>query len=114
MCHQACNTTLGYAAYLDGRQGNFIKTRSAAPVYIYTPGYTTTTWHSKAIVSMFNDPVPVAVKFVFRAQSILNDLGPYIKSDGKTQPMNQEELLKRAAVLPSSAMFETDMRHKNL
>jgi len=76
----------------------FMKT--AGTSYIYIPGQTITTWHSRAIIAMFNDPLLGGVGSVFRAQSILDDLNFYVKSDGKEAPMDREKLLRRALNTP--------------
>jgi hypothetical protein len=73
----------------------------ASYVPIYIPGGRITTWHANAIVSMMNEPLPEDVA-VLRAQTVLDELDPYVKSDGKTSPIARDELFSRAAVLRRS------------
>lgn len=75
----------------------FIKASTAASPMVFVP---ITKWHSRARIAMFNNPVPASVPFVYRAQSILDDLDEYIKSHGNSQPkFDQSELLMRALVV---------------
>lgn len=53
--------------------------------FIYVPGGTITTWHSKAMVSMFGDDAPARMMLI-KAQSILDLLGAYVRSEGKISP----------------------------
>lgn len=62
--------------------------------FIYMPGgtYSITTWHTDAVVAMYKSPLPSNF-YVIRAQTVLDDLAPYIQSDGKTTPVSREALL---------------------
>lgn len=84
-------------AVFDGIRDGFIKT-AGAPVFIYMPGGTITTWSSRGIVTMFSDPVPANVHYALRAQSILDDLDAYVKSDGKEPARPEKEIVARALV----------------
>lgn len=75
-----------------------IKTRSGGVTYIpvYVPGHTITTWHSDAVVAMFKEPLPEGV-WLLRAQSVLDDLAPYIKSNGASTPPLRDDIFRHAA-----------------
>jgi len=75
---------------------------SGGYVPIYIPGGRITTWHTNAIVSMMNDPLPDDV-VALRAQTVLDEIGPYVKSDGKTQPVARDDLYTRAVVIKRSS-----------
>lgn len=93
-------SSLRPAAYRAGAdEAALLKTRSAgAPVFIYTPGATVTTYHSDAVVGFHRDPLPEGL-VVFKAQVMLDELGPYVKSDGQTPLVDRMELLKKAATM---------------
>lgn len=55
-----------------------------------------TTWHSKALVTMYKDAVP-AHTAVYRAQSVLDMVGEYVRTDGKTMPPARSEIFIRSA-----------------
>jgi hypothetical protein len=74
-------------------------TKSAgAPIYIYTPGTTTTVTRYRAggLISMFSSPFPSEEKLLLSASSILESLGPYVKSQGKETPPTREQILEKA------------------
>lgn len=82
----------------DERMPSMVKTATrSAPVYVYVPGGTTsiTTWSTDAVVAMYRDPLPVNV-FALRAQTVLDELGPYVKSNGTGKPPTREELVRHA------------------
>jgi hypothetical protein len=58
-----------------------------------------TTWHSNAVIGMFNWPAPPSVHVAYRAQSILDDLKPYIAANGETTPMSRDQIANRAAIV---------------
>lgn len=87
------------AAYQPGDGPRFVKTAGGVSyVPIYIPGGRVTTWHTDAVLVMFKDP-PADGTPVLRAQSVLNDLAPYVKSNGATVPMSRDEVLSHAAVI---------------
>lgn len=66
------------------------------PVY-YT--YTvTTTYSSKAIVKMYNAPIPKKAGLLFDASFLMDQLSDYIKTEGDVDPPNRKDLLIRSAV----------------
>ena len=71
-------------------------------VPIYIPGSRVTTWHTDAVVVMFKEP-PADGTPVLRAQSVIDDLDPYIKSNGATVPLSRDEVLSHAAVIQPRA-----------
>ena len=62
--------------------------------YIYVPGTTAsfTTWHTKGVVAMFNAPVEPDALLVMNAQSVLDDLGPYVQGHDP-HPLDREVLV---------------------
>lgn len=62
--------------------------------YIYVPGaaYNITTWHTKGVVAMFNAPVAPDTLLVMNAQSVLDDLGPYVQGKDP-HPLDREALV---------------------
>lgn len=81
----------------DERAGSLVKVKgSSAPIYIYTPGYSITTWSSNAKVQMFHEQMPVDQLWAFSAKSVLDQLKPYVSSNGESLPPSRKELLKLA------------------
>jgi len=78
-----------------GEEEGVARRRNAA--FIYIPGGTIRTWHSSAVVAMYKEPFPDSLRAALLAQSILDDLDPYVKSDGKQTPPSREDLFKKAA-----------------
>jgi len=78
--------------------------------YMYIPGSTVTTWHTKGVVAMFNAPVAPDVRLVMNAQSVLDDLAPYVEGKDK-HPIDRDLLVQHGlhwisdsgAVLPMMA-----------
>lgn len=60
------------------------------------PAYyvTVTSWHASGVVSMYN-AIPEKT-LVYRAQSVLDQLAAYVKTDGSATPPPRERLLKAA------------------
>jgi hypothetical protein len=75
--------------------------------FIYVPGggRTIVTWHSKAIVTMYGNDVPQKT-FVVRAQSVLDMLGEYIKTNGSSVPPDRTSIAYEAtyAVAPDNTV----------
>lgn len=75
--------------------------------FIYVPGGvgTIVSWHSKAMVSMYGHDVP-ARTFVLRAQSVLDALGEYIRTDGSSMPPDRTAIAHEAmyAVAPDNTI----------
>jgi len=79
-------------------------------VVTYVPGYTISTWHTKGVVAMFNEPVAPDTWLVMNAQSVLDDLGPYVRGETK-HPIDRDLLVSHGlrwvnesgAVLPLMA-----------
>ena len=55
-----------------------------------------TTWHSKALVTMYKDVVPAHMA-VYSAQSVLDMASEYIRTDGKAMPPARSEIFNRSA-----------------
>lgn len=64
--------------------------------YIYVPGQTITTWHSNAVVTMYNDDIPEQ-RAVYRAQTIIDSLAAYIQTNGKSVPPDQRTIFELSA-----------------
>lgn len=69
---------------------------------------TITTYSSRARVDMYKDPMPPSVKLVLHAQTIMDLLGEYIKTNGKAELPPRKELILRATVEASV------QRHKSM
>lgn len=78
----------------EGGQGGMIKT-AGAPIFIYVPGQTITTYSSDAVVGLHRTPLPEGVA-VLHAQTVLELLNPYVKSDGKAALIARRELIDKA------------------
>jgi hypothetical protein len=63
---------------------------------IYVPGGTIVTWHSRAIVAMYNDAIPQK-KVVWRAQSVLDALAGYIRTNGSSSPPLRTTIMEQSA-----------------
>jgi len=73
---------------------------------MYIPGAgTIVSWHSKAIVAMYGNDVPQK-RFVIRAQSILETLGEYIRTNGLSTPPDRTTITNNAtfAVAPDNTI----------
>jgi len=64
-------------------------------VVTYIPGYTTTSWHTKGVAAMFNAPATPDATLVLSAQSVLDDLGPYVHATAP-HPMDRTLLVTHA------------------
>lgn len=80
--------------------GGFIKVKGGGYTtsYIYLPGYTITTWHSKSIIRVFDEEPPEGVYFAINAQLVLDMLGEFTRSGGKKASLGREAILDRAQV----------------
>jgi hypothetical protein len=63
--------------------------------YMVIPGSTMTTWHTKGVVAMFNAPVAPDERLVMSAQSVLDDLAPYVQGSDK-HPFDRDLLVQHA------------------
>ncbi len=89
-----------------------VQARSGGGGYttIYIPGGTVRSWHTKGVVSMFNAPVAPDALLVLNAQSVLDDLAPYVQGKDK-HPIERDALIEHGlrwvsdtgAVLPMMA-----------
>lgn len=86
------------AVYREGEDGAAMrKTRGgSAPVFIYVPGGTVTTYRSDAVVSLHREPVPEGV-YTLKAHVVMDVLGPYVKSGGTAPLVGRSELFDKAA-----------------
>lgn len=98
---------LNKASYRPGAAAKFIRTKGGSGGgYVYVPTYNyvrTTTWHTDAVVSMYRGALPEYV-LVLDAQVVLDQLGPYVKSDGMSKMVPRADVLRRATTvnLPAS------------
>ena len=51
-----------------------------------------------AIIAMYRAPLPEYV-MVLRAQAVIDELGPYVESNGSTSPVTRTELYRRASLM---------------
>jgi len=88
------------AVHQEGASSGMIKTKGGGYTYvpIYVPGHQITTWHTDAVVAMYRDPLPDYV-VVLRAQTVMDELDPYIKSNGDTKPITRSELYRKAITM---------------
>lgn len=70
--------------------------------------YTITTYSSRARVDMYKHPGPSDIKFLLNAQTILDELDKYVKSDGNAELVGRKELLMRAAIEASIRRKQAD------
>lgn len=91
------------AAYTVGADGRAVPTQVGYTyVPIFIPGGTTTSWHSDAVIAMFNDPLPDDL-WVLRAESVMATLANYVKSNGeKATAVDRQEVFRRAATMKPS------------
>ena len=80
--------------------GQLVDVRGGGVSYIYIPGGTITTWHSRAVVAMYGGDIPEQ-KMVLHAQSVMDALAEYIRTDGKSLPPG------RAAIFDASSFGMT-------
>jgi hypothetical protein len=88
-----------YPAVLVGdANGRVVNVRGGGSVggFVYVPGATITTWHSKAIVAMYNDDVPQK-KVIMRAQLVLDMLAEYVKTSGSSTPPLHSAIFEQSA-----------------
>ena len=90
------------AIYRPDTAGGMINTKGGGGGVIVVPqfygGQRITTWSSDAVVSMHRTPLPEYIVMI-DAQTVLDQLAPYIKSDGRTTPVPRAELYQRAATM---------------
>jgi hypothetical protein len=74
---------------------NGVAAPAATNVAMYFSYYTTTvtTWHTDAVVAMYNAPVAQRVGTVLDAQSVLDQLGPYVRGEQR-RPVAREALMR--------------------
>jgi hypothetical protein len=84
------------AIYHEGEGGaGLSRTRSSAPIFIYTPGARITTYHTDAVVALHRAPLAEGV-YLLKAQTVLDELGPYVKSNGEAALVQRDELFDKA------------------
>jgi hypothetical protein len=83
-------------AVLTDRDGGGLVEVGGGGGLIFIPGGTITTWHSKALVSMYGDSVPERTVLI-KAQSVLDLLGEYIRTNGKSDPPARELIIEQSA-----------------
>ena len=71
---------------------------TGGPRYIYVPGQTitSTSWHSNAVIEMCGEIVP-AKQLLFKAQDVMDLLGPYVRSNGEGQAPERLTIFNNAA-----------------
>ncbi len=66
--------------------------------YVYLPGGSFTTWHSKALIQMFDDTPPEGVIYALDAQSIVRMLGGFVQSQGHVAGPARDTVLQSSQV----------------
>jgi len=85
------------AVYNANEPGQLMKVKGgSAPRYIYIPGSSVTTWNSSATVLMYHEPLPQEMLWAFNAQTVLDQLKPYVSSNGSAPAPSRGDLLKHA------------------
>jgi hypothetical protein len=70
--------------------------------YVYTPGYSTTTirtWHKKGTIVMYRSRDGATTPeqaYALHAKTVMDKLGPYVKSGGKTTPPPRKDVIDAA------------------
>jgi hypothetical protein len=78
-----------------GADPGHVQVRGGGYTTIYIPGGTVRTWHTKGVVSMFNAPVAPDALLVMDAQSVLDDLAPYVQGKDK-HPIDRDVLVEHS------------------
>lgn len=68
--------------------------RGYVPNYYSSPGTVVTRYTGSALVKMYKDPLPFLVRSAFKAQAVLDLLGPYVKSDGKLEVPGRDAIIR--------------------
>jgi hypothetical protein len=98
----------------DADQGELIKVKGGggAPRYTYIPGgtSTSTSWSYSGTVLMFAQPLPEEEIWAFDAHTIVDDLKPYVTSNGGGAPPARGDMIKHAFTAHARVDFGDDMR----
>jgi hypothetical protein len=80
-----------------------IPTRSSGgtPIYIYTPGYTITTYSASGIITMYKEPFPREVPALLRAQSVIDSLKPFVDKADKAVAPPRQTIIENAWIPPT-------------
>lgn len=95
-----------YAAVLNGdADGHVVNVHAAGGGVIFVPGGTIVTWHSRAIVAMYGDTLPQR-KVALRAQTVLDMLADYIRTNGSSMPPLRDDIFAQAsyAIAPDNQL----------
>jgi len=79
----------------------------SVPTYVYVPGTTVATYSGSGFVKMLHSPAGYDGLLVLRASTILEMIGPYIKSQGHGVVATDKDILKAAfagSMAPSVTM----------
>lgn len=79
--------------------------------YTYT---TVTTYSSKAIVTMYNDPIPPNAGILLHAATIIEQLKPYVMSEAEIESPDRKDVLIRAAVEAAIRTKQIDAKDADL
>ena len=82
------------------------KTAGAAPIFIYIPGQTITTYSSEAVVGLHRTPLPEGIA-VLNAQTVLDLLDLYVKSNGEKGQVSSTEVFEKASSVLRARMGYT-------
>jgi hypothetical protein len=74
-----------------------------APIYIYTPGYTITTYSASAKVTMYREPYAASAGPLLKAQSVIDSLKPFVEKKETVGPPRRT-VLDKAFIPPTSSL----------
>jgi len=85
------------AVWKAGGELPLVQARSGGGGFIYIPGgtYTIRTWHTKGVVAMFNAPAQPEAMLVLNAQSVMDDLAPYVR-EHEPHPIDRDLMVGHA------------------
>jgi hypothetical protein len=92
-------------------QGDMVKVRSGGTTYMYIPGGSgATKWSYSGTVLMFAKPLPHEELYAFDAQTIVNELKPYVTSNGNSAEPLRGEMIHHAFIAHARIEFGHDMK----
>jgi hypothetical protein len=86
------------AAWRPGTRWQPGAARLVPAYFVYIPGGTVTTWHSRAVMRVFHEQLPSDVPYALRAQAVMDALRSYVESGGKETAPPREEIVRLALV----------------
>jgi hypothetical protein len=109
--HALYDDRLQAPGYAEAERAGFVKTHGGGgPIFVPVPGggSSSISYHSRAIVSFYHFPQEANASFVLNAQSILSDLGAYVKGGQSSALVPQTELIRHALVFTPNSSVAAD------